>query len=446
MFETLAILTLVAVILGTAILVWLVLRRGANEATLPPRLDALEKAGERTERALRDDLARAREETQGAIRQAREDQAGSIQRFESALLERVTQIATLQQGQLEAFAAGLSKLTQSNEQRLDALRVAVEGKLQALQLDNAEKLEQMRATVNEKLHATLERRLGESFKLVSERLEVVHKGLGEMQTLAASVGDLKRVFSGVKDRGGWGEVQLGALLEQMLTPDQYATNVAVDPQSAARVEFAIRLPGRDGGERPVWLPIDSKFPLEDYQRLLDAHERADAAGIAECGAALERVVRRQAADIAEKYIRPPFSADFALLFVPSEGLFAEILRRPGLVDALTRQHRVALAGPTTLAVLLSALQMGFRTLAIEKRSSEVWKVLGAVKAEFAKFGDALDKVHKKLHEASNSIEDASKRSRAVERKLRDVEELPSEARPALLIEPEGRAAERSALD
>jgi DNA recombination protein RmuC len=285
----------------------------------------------------------------------------------------------------------------------------------------------MRKTVDEKLHATLEQRLGDSFKLVSERLEQVHRGLGEMQTLAAGVGDLKKVLTNVKTRGTWGEVQLEALLDQVLTAEQYEKNIATRPKSNERVEFAIRLPGREMGEddnRPVWLPIDAKFPMEDYQRLLEAQDRADPLAVEIAAKALEMRLRDEAKKIRDKYVEPPYTTDFAILYLPIEGLYAEALRRPGLAEALQRDWRVSIAGPTTLAALLNSLQMGFRTLAIEKRSSEVWGVLGAIKTEFGKFGEALEATRKKLEQATKSIESAGVRTRQIERKLKGVEALP----------------------
>jgi DNA recombination protein RmuC len=309
------------------------------------------------------------------------------------------------------------------EQRLDAVQFSVEQRLASLQADNERKLEQMRATVDEKLHATLEARLGESFKQVADRLEQVHRGLGEMQTLAQGVGDLKRVLGNVKTRGLLGEVQLAALLEQVFTVGQYATNVATVPGSNDRVEFAIRLPGRGvaGVDAPVWLPIDAKFPREDYERLLDAQDRADKPAAELAARALELRVRDEARTIAAKYLAPPHTTDFAVLFLPTEGLYAELLRRPGLNERLQREHRVTLAGPTTLLAMLNSLQMGFRTLALEQRSAEVWKILGAVKTEFARFGEVLEKTRKKLHEASQTIESAEVRTRAMARQLRAVE-------------------------
>jgi DNA recombination protein RmuC len=300
----------------------------------------------------------------------------------------------------------------------------VEQRLDLLRGENAKKLDEMRATVDEKLQATLESRLGESFKLVSDRLEQVHKGLGEMQNLAAGVGDLKRVLTNVKTRGTWGEVQLGALLDEVLAPGQFDRNVATRPGSSERVEYAIRMPGRGDDGAPCWLPIDCKFPLDAWQRLQDAIERADVDAVEASRRTLEQFFKTQAKDIRDKYVAPPHTTDFAILFVPTEGLFAEAVARPGLADALQRDCRVMLAGPTTLAATLNSLQMGFRTLAIEKRSTEVWRVLGAVKTEFVKFGDILAKTQKKLQEASNTIDQARGKSTTIARKLRDVEALP----------------------
>ena len=384
----------------------------------------------RTDRAVRDELARGREESARSARDLREELMGGLDTLADSLQHRITELTSLQSGRLDGFAAGLTRLTHTTQQGLDRSRNAVDRQLSALRAENAAKLEQMRATVDEKLHATLEARLGESFKLVGDQLNAVHKGLGEMQSLATGVGDLKRVLTNVKTRGTWGEVQLGNLLEQMLTPDQYAANVAVNPDSADRVEFAVRLPGRIDGGAPVWLPIDAKFPQEDYQRLLEA---TDAESAARWSAALDARVCGEARKIRQKYVVAPHTTDFAVLFLPTEGLFAEVLRRPGLCDGILREHRIVLAGPTTLSALLSSLQMGFRTLALEKRSSEVWQVLGSVRTEFGKFGDVLAKVQKKLQEASHTVDQATIRSRAVERTLRAVDHMPGErALPTLL--------------
>jgi DNA recombination protein RmuC len=332
----------------------------------------------------------------------------------------------------EELLAALSRLTESNEKKQEALRVTLETRLQALQVDNARQLEQMRQTVDEKLQSTLERRLGESFRQVSERLEQVHKGLGEMQTLATGVGDLKKVLTNVKTRGTWGEVQLGALLEQVLNPDQFATNVATK-EGGERVEFAIKLPGQGpDSDTHVLLPIDAKFPIEDYQRLLEAQDRADVAAVDAAGKQIERRVRDCATDIAKKYLNPPRTTDFGILFLPIEGLFAEVIRRTGLAEGVQRDQRVVIAGPTTLWSILNSLQMGFRTLAIQQRSSEVWNLLAAVKTEWTKYGDILDKVQKHISQASETIDKVRVRSRAVGRRLKDVQELPVGEAAALL--------------
>jgi DNA recombination protein RmuC len=348
-------------------------------------------------------------------RAAREAQDGALHRFAQAQAEQ------------------LRALAEANDKRMGEVRQSVEAKLTQIQTDNGQRLEQMRATVDEKLSATLEQRLGESFKQVAERLEQVHKGLGEMQVLARDVGSLNRVLTNVKTRGVFGEVQLAGLLEQVFTPEQYATNVETVPGSGARVEFAIRLPGRgDGGDAALWLPIDAKFPREDYERLLNAQERADTAGVEAAGKAIESRLRLEARTIREKYVAAPHTTDFGILFVPTEGLYAEALRRPGLFEALQREHKVMLAGPTTLLATLNSLQMGFRTLALEKRSAEVWQVLGAVKTEFGKFGDVLARTKRKLQEASSTIDAAEVRTRAMARQLRDVESLPARQAQGLL--------------
>jgi len=366
-------------------------------------------------------------------------QIGSrVAQLQDALTAHVTQITGVQAEQLGAYGRAmqqqLGELTGSIQRHLSEVRTTLETRLQSLQQGNENRLEQMRATVEEKLQTTLEARLGESFRLVSERLEQVHKGLGEMQALAAGVGDLKRVLGNVKSRGVFGEVQLATLLDQVLLPDQYAANVATRPGSSERVDFAIRLPGR-GSDATVWLPIDAKFPTEDYERLLAAQERADPAGAEEAGRALETRVKAEARSMREKYIDPPHTTDFAVLFLPTEGLFAEVLRRPGLAEVLNRERRVVVAGPTTLYAMLNSLQMGFRTLAIEQRSSEVWQVLGAVKTEFARFGDWLGRVREQVGAVSRTLEQADMRSKQMQRKLRDVEALPAEQAVVVLPVP-----------
>ncbi|MEN4954969.1 DNA recombination protein RmuC [Stenotrophomonas indicatrix] len=365
----------------------------------------------------------ARTDTQfGALRQALVEDARKGREEGAQSQQRLT----------ESLGLRLQELTQRNEQRISEMRATLEEQLRALQADNAQKLEQMRHTVDEKLQSTLETRLGNSFKLVSERLEQVQRGLGEMQQLATGVGDLKRVLTNVKNRGSWGEVQLENILEQTLTQEQYARGVKVRPDGNEMVDIAVRLPGRRDDDTPVWLPIDSKFPREDYERLLDAQEQGDAEGVRLQGIQLERAIRVQAKSICEKYIVPPHTTDFAVMFVPTEGLYAEVIRRPGLVDLLQREHRVVVAGPTTVTALLNSLQMGFRTLAIEQRSSEVWTLLGAVKTEFGKFGSVLDSVKTKLDQASKQIDQTGVRTRAIARKLRDVESLPAEQSRQLL--------------
>ncbi|MEI6025266.1 MAG: DNA recombination protein RmuC [Betaproteobacteria bacterium] len=411
--------------LNTVVLGWLVLRsrRGDGGAHERRHADTLAQM-ERLERELRDELGRQ-------AQASRADLAG----FQQTLLAQGAESARTQNEQL-------GQLSLRNEQRLGEVRTAVQEQLKALQEGNERKLEQMRATVDEKLHATLELRLGQSFKQVAERLEQVHQGLGEMQGLARDVGSLNRVLTNVKTRGVFGEVQLAGLLEQVFTPQQYAANVETVPGSGARVEFAIRLPGRSDDGAPLWLPIDAKFPREDHERLMDAQDRADAPAVEVSARALEARLRLEARSIREKYIAAPHTTDFAILFLPTESLYAEALRRPGLMEALQREHRVTLAGPTTLLATLTSLQMGFRTLALEKRSAEVWQVLGAVKTEFGKFGDVLAKTRKKLDEAAHTIESAEVRTRAMARQLRGVESLPEAQAQALLpttVEPDSRS-------
>jgi DNA recombination protein RmuC len=399
---------------------------------LDNKLTLLEKGLERQERVFQEEIARNREEGNANSRLAREEMSQSLKGFNDSVLSRMAEIANLERNQLDIFARQMNNLTQTNEQKLELLRKTVEERLQALQQDNAQKLELMRSTVDEKLTSTLEQRLGDSFKLVSERLELVHKGLGEMQTLASGVGDLKKVLSNVKTRGTWGEIQLGNLLEQVLTLEQYATNVITKSDSNDRVEYAIKLPAKDGKDGIVYLPIDAKFPMEDYERLLEAQDQVNLPRIEEVGKALENRIKAEAKTIREKYIDPPNTTDFGILFLPVEGLYAEVLRRPGLCETLQREYKVVITGPTTIAALLNSLQMGFRTLAIERRSSEVWNLLGAVKTEFGKFVEILEKTQKKLQEASNTIDTATKKSRTIERKLKSVQTLPLEETTILL--------------
>ncbi|NTV49749.1 MAG: DNA recombination protein RmuC [Geobacteraceae bacterium] len=409
-------------------------KRGETEnIDLQKKVDGIEKLLERHERTLREELVRSREEAHAGSRRMREEMTGGITVLGDSLLKRMSDIAGLQKNQLELFAGQLKELTSSNEGRLDKLRDGVDARLKLIQEDNARKLEQMRATVDEKLHDTLEKRLGESFKLVSERLELVQRGLGEMQTLANGVGDLKKVLTNVKTRGTFGEIQLGSLLEQILAPGQYESNVETRQGSGQRVEFALKLPGRDGTpDGMVWLPLDAKFPQEDYLRLVEAQETADVAAATDARKQLDRSVREMAKTIRDKYLDPPHTTDFGVMFLPTEGLYAEVLRLPGLFDALQRDFKVMVAGPTTLAALLNSLQMGFRTLAIEKRSAEVWNLLGAVRTEFSKFGTILEKTRKKLVEAGNHIDLAATRTRVIERKLRDVQDIPHQESDTIL--------------
>ena len=469
----LVMLLLVAAVVILQIVI-LVRGRGSDTAAQLQALQAelqrqLQQGSERVERELRT-------EVQSSAQGTRQELSGSLTQFQQALAAQLTSVATIQNNQIDSFAQQLAKLNEANAQQLESMRQAIatqaqtgreeqsvalkrfgdtlnqtlttltesnaqrmaevrgtlEAKIRDLQDDNGKRLEEMRRTVDEKLHATLEQRLGESFKLVSDRLEKVHQGLGEMQQLAVGVGDLKRVLTNVKTRGTWGEVQLEMLLEQVLTPDQYTKNVETVPGTGERVEFAIKLPGQNDGDRPVWMPIDAKFPKEQYERLAEAAELADSDGVAAAGRELERAVRLEAKTISEKYLSPPLTTDFAILFLPTEGLYAEVMRRPGLADELQRVCRVTIAGPSTLSALLNSLQMGFRTLALEKRSSEVWQVLGAVKTEFGKFGDVLAATKTTLERAAKNIEQAETRTRQMTRKLKSVEALPSETAQLLL--------------
>ena len=422
--------------LSVAALVLLIILARRNplvlQAELKASLVAIDQRLDDSERVLREELGRSRQESAFADRQAREEMRAALGHLTDSILNRMTQIARLQKDQLDSFSRQLADLTRLNEGKLDALRLTMENRLQSMQASNTEKLDQMRNVVDEKLQSTLEKRLGDSFKQVSERLEQVYTGLGEMRSLAAGVGDLKKVLTNVKTRGTWGEIRLSHILEQILTPEQYAVNVVTRRGGTERVEFAIRLPGQDdAAEGVVWLPIDAKFPQEDYQRLLDAQEAADKEAADRALKSLEQRVKLEARSIREKYIDPPHTTDFGILFVPVEGLYAEVLRIPGLCDTLQREHRIVVTGPTTLAALLNSLQMGFRTLAIGKRSNAVWALLGSVKTEFGKFGDTLARTKKKLEEATHTIDQAEVRTRAIERSLRRVEEAPPDKQLAL---------------
>ncbi|MDD2491959.1 MAG: DNA recombination protein RmuC [Bacteroidales bacterium] len=383
----------------------------------------LGKLLDKTEKTVRDEMGLGRAEA-----------SNSMKSLSDSLISRINEMSKLQHMQSDSMDTRMGRLAKTNEEKLEAMRLELEQKLNSIMKDNSEKLEAMRATVDEKLHDTLEKRLGESFKLVSDRLEQVHKGLGEMQTLALGVGDLKKVLTNVKSRGIWGEIQLGNILEQILTPDQYHINIATKKNTQEKVEYAIRLPGKGGDGEEVLLPIDAKFPQEDFQRLIEASEIGDIAAMEEAGKQLENRIKAEAKRICDKYINPPCTTDFAIMFLPIESLYAEVAKRPGLMEQIQDKYRINISGPSTMAAFLNSLSMGFRTLTIQKRSSEVWGLLGAVKSEFGKFGDILEKTNKKLHEASKTIEDATKKSRTIERKLKDVEAMPlDESAPALDI-------------
>ena len=455
----LTVLVLLTVLL--LLVLWIALRRADPRA---------QQTLERFERELRDEVSRSAATTRSELAQTLAtfqqtllNQQGDVARTQNEQIDSFrTQLAATQQHQADTLGRTaeqqalalkrfsdtlidqLRALALSNDQRMAEVRATVEQKLGAIQADNEKKLEQMRATVDEKLHATLEQRLGESFKQVADRLDQVHRGLGEMQGLAKDVGALNRVLTNVKTRGMFGEVQLAGLLEQVFTPEQYGVNVETVPGSNARVDFAIKLPGRREDGAPLWLPIDAKFPRDDYERLLDAQERADKPEADAAARAIEQRLRLEAKTIREKYVAPPHTTEFAILFVPTEGLYAEALRRPGLMEALQREYRVTLAGPTTLLATLTSLQMGFRTLALEQRSAEVWEVLGAVKTEFGKFGEVLAKTRKKLKEAADTIDDAQTRTNVMTRKLKSVESL-SETRTQLLL-PGGVVEDEVAAD
>ncbi|MDA8172011.1 MAG: DNA recombination protein RmuC [Nitrospiraceae bacterium] len=394
---------------------------------------------------IKDELARTREEARGSAKEAREELSNSLRGFSDSISARMAEIAQLQKNQLDAFSGQLVNLTRSNieqlekmtgrhtelintvEKKLEGVREAVEARLKSIQDDTSLKLEKMRETVDEKLHKTLEQRLGESFRLVSERLEQVHKGLGDMQNLAVGVGDLKRMLSNVKTRGIHGEIQLGNILEQILAPEQYERNVATKKGARENVEFAIRLPGRDLEGSIVYLPIDSKFPLEVYYGLGEAYEQGNPVLVEEAAKLLEQAIKKSAKDIRDKYLDPPGTTDFGIMFLPIEGLYAEVVRRPGLFEVLQREYRITITGPTTLAAFLNSLQMGFSTLAIEKRSSEVWKILGAVKTEFDRFGDVLKRAQDKLSQTSKELDAlVGVRSRQIQVRLRNIQRLPEE--------------------
>jgi DNA recombination protein RmuC len=399
-------------------------------------LSQLTKATQEAGVVARDEIQKLVQQTNEGLRgieKANEDRFDQVRR---TLDEKLRQMMDEQKRQLAEVVAALKGLEQAHGEEQKKALAALDQKFQQLQQSNDKKLEEMRQTVDEKLHTTLEKRLGESFKLVSERLEAVQRGLGEMQHLATGVGDLKRVLTNVKERGTWGEYQLGAILEQILTPDQFARNVRVH-EGRETVEFAVKLPGREEDpSRPVWLPIDAKFPKEDYERLVAASAAADAEGVRQAAEDLLKQVQVMARDIHDKYIAPPDTTDFGILFLPTEGLYAEVLRQPGYHDELQRKYRVMVAGPATLAAMLNSLRVGFQTLAIEKRAHEVWRVLSAVKTEFGKFGEMLDRVKRQLQTATRTLDETGVRTRAVERKLRGVERLPAGQAASVLELPE----------
>ncbi|HOD31158.1 MAG TPA: DNA recombination protein RmuC [Smithellaceae bacterium] len=382
-------------LLVIVLLIWQLKRGSSIFSPLDGKLDVLKTLQERTENSVRDEIAKLRDEYQNQSREQREELAGSLKGFGDSV-----------------------------EQKMENVRLVVDGKLKQIQENNTLQLEKMRETVDDKLHATLETRLGEAFKLVSERLEQVQKGLGEMQSLASGVGDLKKVLLNVKTKGVLGEAQLGAILDQILTPAQYEKNVKTKEKSGDHVEYAIKIPSKDDSGSFLWLPIDAKFPTEDYISLIDAYEKADIVEIETYTKSLKAKIERFAKDISVKYIDPPNTTDFAIMFLPFEGLFAEVLRIPGLFEKMQREHKITITGPTTISAFLNSLQMGFRTLAIQKRSTEVWKVLGEVKTAFTKFGDTLDVVRDRLEKAVNTVDDARKKSKTLQGKLRAVEEVP----------------------
>jgi DNA recombination protein RmuC len=403
--------------------------------TLDSRVKDLQEGTEAKLEATRGVLDRIRETVDGKLDSVRGDLTTGLKTHSESLVTSLDRTGTNQVERLDAMTKQVKEVADGNQSalerirsifdtRVEELRQSLDARVKEMQDGNERKLEEMRQTVDEKLQGTLEKRLGESFKFVSDRLEMVHKGLGEMQGLATGVGDLKRIFSNVKVRGTWAEVQLGGILEQMLTLDQWDKNVCVKEGSSERVECAIRLPGsRDDRGRCVWLPIDSKFPTEDYARLQLAAEAGDSEAVQSATDALLRALKAAAKDIADKYINPPMTTDYALMFLATEGLYAEALRQPQFVEELQQRHRVVIAGPTTLSAIVSSLRLGFQTLAVEQRAAEVWRVLGAVKTEFGKFGGVLDKVNRQLHTASKTIEEAGTRTRVMERKLRGVEQM-----------------------
>lgn len=420
--------TIALIILVVILVILLFVRR--NHAPIGVSVEQLRDEMERIGKILRDESTVNRQEVNANAKLLREEVVTLIKSLNESILKQISELSQMQKNQLDTFLRQIIVLTQSNEQKLESLRGVVEQKLKDIQADNSLKLEQMRATVDEKLHETLEKRLGESFQLVRSQLDLVGQGLGEMKVLATGVGDLKKVLTNIKTRGTWGEIQLGNLLEQILAPEQYGKNVNTKKGSRENVEFALRLPGKE--DHTVWLPIDAKFPKEDYERLLAAQDAANVILADEAIKAIEIRVKQEAKDIKDKYLDPPNTTDFGILFLSTEGLYAEVLRIPGLGDTLQREFRVMVAGPTTLAALLNSLQMGFKTLAIEKRASEVWSLLGAVKTEFGKFGDLLDKAHEQITKVGDTIDLSLRKTRTIERRLREVQVLPASESAKLL--------------
>lgn len=402
--------------------------QGTRATGVELRMDGIERRQQGLDSMIRDELARSRNETGSAIR----DLTGDMKNFSDAIVGQMTQAANLQLQQLGGFTNNLTAMSDGNEKRLNEMRATVEARLKDLQTNNTEKLDKIRSIVDRELHDTLEKRIGESFRNVSERLEEVHRGLGEMRHLASSVGDLRKVLVNVKTRGTLGEIQLGHILEEILTPQQYEKNIVTRLGSGEYVEYAVKLPGKDEDGSIIWLPIDAKFPVEDFQRLLDAYELGDRDKVEEAAKRLEADIKGEAKKIRDKYIDPPHTTDFAVMFLPAEGLYAEVLRRIGLFESIQREYHVIISGPSTLAAILNSLAMGFNTLAIERRSAEIWKVLGAVKTEFGRFADILARAQKKIDEAGKSIECASKKTRTIQRRLKNVQELQDPAERKLL--------------
>lgn len=434
---TIILFSIIIFLIISNILLIFAVKKGIAQNELKIKLIQLRSEFSRIDSLMRDEFSRSREESQRSFRENREELNLSFKLLGDSLTKIVVELSSAQKSQFELFLGRQEQIRKNSDEQFKEIKESIEKELQTLQEENSKKLNEMRKIVDEKLQETVEKRFNESFKLISDRLEQVHKGLGEMQSLASGVGDLKKVLTNVKTRGNFGEIQLGAILEQILSPEQYKQNVAAKENSQERIEYAIKLPGKNNGEKPLLLPIDSKFPNEDYQRLIEAYDNASNINSSDMDSIIrqfENSVKKNAKDIRNKYINPPVTTDFAIMFVPTEGLYAEILRRTGLFEILQREYKITVVGPTNLVAFLNSLQMGFKTLAIEKRSGEVWEILGAVKTQFGTFGDILEKTKKKLQQATNVIDEAGIRSRAIERKLRTVQELPQEKTIELLGE------------